>query len=102
MEGEARAADRQQEEGRVRELELELEGRSESTGDLATCAGNAGKGTAGGEAVGDGVADVDDAAADGQAVGQDAIVHEEERVTRASELEANFAGDRRARGELRA
>ena len=32
-------------------------------------------------------------AADGQETWQDALVHEEERVTGASELEANFAGD---------
>ena len=43
-----------------------------------------------------------DSASDGQAVGKDALVHEEGRVIRASELEANFAEYRRARGELQA
>ena len=93
VERQARAAGRLQEQGRVG-------GRGEGAENLAIGAGNARKSPAGGEAGGDRVADVDDAIANGQAAGQDALMHEEERVTRASKFEENFAGERRARGKL--
>ena len=91
----ARAAEGLQKEGRVG-------GRSEGPDDLAIGASNARKSTTRGEAGGDGVSDVDGAMADGQAAGQEAPMHDEERATRASVLEANLARERRSRGKLQA
>ena len=68
-------------------------GRGKGPEDLAVGAGGAGKSATRGESRGDGVAHVDDAKADSQIAGKNALMHVEERATGAAELEANLAGE---------